>query len=80
MSLYAVWSHQRFGTFGYDLGQYDSIFANTLAGRPLHVPALGWDYAWGELINGHADLGTFYMLPIYALYPARRRCSCCRRR
>lgn len=69
MSLYAVWSHQRFGTFGYDLGQYHSIFANTLAGRPLHVPALGWDYDWGELLNGHADLGTFYMLPIFALYP-----------
>jgi len=69
MSVYAVWSHQRFGTFGYDLGQYHSIFANTLAGRPLHVPALGWDYDWGELLNGHADLGTFYMLPIFALYP-----------
>lgn len=69
MSLFAVWSHQRFGTFGYDLGQYHSIFANTLAGRPLHVPALGWDYAWGELLNGHADLGTFYMLPIFAIYP-----------
>ena len=69
MSLFAVWSHQRFGTFGYDLGQYHSIFANTLAGRPLHVPALGWDYDWGELLNGHADLGTFYMLPIFALYP-----------
>jgi uncharacterized membrane protein len=69
MSLWAVWSHERFGTFGYDLGQYDQIFASTLHGRWLAIPALGWPQTWGELVNGHADLGTFYMLPIYAIYP-----------
>lgn len=69
MSVFAVWSHQRFSTFGYDLGQYDSIFANTLAGRPLRMPTLGWDYDWGEL-NGHADFAVFLFLPIYAARPS----------
>jgi len=69
MSLWAIFSHQRFHTFGYDLGQYDQIFNSVLGGRPLRVPTLQWDYDWGELHNGHADLGTFYMAPIYALYP-----------
>jgi len=70
MGTWAVWSHQRFSTFGYDLGQYDQIFANTLHGNWLAVPALGvgWAENWGEL-NGHADFGTFYMLPIYAIHP-----------
>lgn len=68
MSIWAVWSHQRFSTYGYDLGQYDQIFASTLHGKWLAVPSLGWPENWGEL-NGHADFGTFYMLPIYALHP-----------
>jgi uncharacterized membrane protein len=69
MSVFATWSHQRFATFGYDLGQYDSIFANTLGGRPLRMPTLGWDYDWGEL-NGHADFAVFLFLPLYALRPS----------
>jgi uncharacterized membrane protein len=69
MSLYAIWSHQRFTTYGYDLGQYDSIFTNTLHGHWLAIPALGWEDNWSELVNNHADLGVFYMLPFYALYP-----------
>jgi uncharacterized membrane protein len=68
MSLFAVWSHQRFRTFGFDLGQYDQVFQSVLNGRPLRLPSLGWDYDWGGL-TGHADLGSFYMLPIYMLYP-----------
>lgn len=69
MSLFAVWSHQRFATYGYDLGQYDSIFTNTLHGHWLAIPALGWEENWSELVNNHADLGVFYMLPFYALHP-----------
>ena len=70
MGTWAVWSHQRFSTYGYDLGQYDQIFANTLHGNWLAVSTLGegWAHNWGEL-NGHADFGTFYMLPFYALHP-----------
>lgn len=68
MSTYAIFAHQRFATYGYDLGQYDNIFTSTLHGRWLAVTTLGWPQNWGEL-NGHADFGTFYMLPIYALHP-----------
>jgi len=69
MSIFAIWSHQRFTTYGYDLGQYDSIFTNTLHGHWLAIPALGWEENWSELVNNHADLGVFYMLPFYAIYP-----------
>ncbi len=68
MALWAVWSHQRFSTFGYDLGQYDQIFASNMHGKWLAAAAQGWPENWGEL-NGHADFGTLYMLPIYALHP-----------
>ncbi len=69
MAVFAIWSHLRFTTYGYDLGQYDSIFTNTLHGHWLAIPALGWEDNWSELVNNHADLGVFYMLPFYALYP-----------
>jgi uncharacterized membrane protein len=68
MSLWAVFAHQRFATYGYDLGQYDQVFQSVLGGRPLRLPSLGWDQNWGGL-NGHADFASFYLAPIYALYP-----------
>ncbi len=68
MALWAVFAHQRFATYGYDLGQYDQVFQSVMHGRPLRLPSLGWDTNWGGL-NGHADLATFYMLPIYLLHP-----------
>ncbi|MBK7865352.1 MAG: DUF2079 domain-containing protein [Archangiaceae bacterium] len=68
MALWAVFAHQRFFTYGADLGQYDQVFQSVLAGRPLRLPTLGWDTNWGGL-NGHADLATFYLLPLYALHP-----------
>lgn len=68
MGTWAVWAHQRFATYGYDLGQYDQIFTSVLKGEPLRLPSLQWDYVWGGF-NGHADLGTFYMIPLYALHP-----------
>lgn len=68
IALFSVWSHQRFGTFGFDLGQYDQIFNTSLAGQPLRQPTLGWDTVWGGL-HGHADFGVLVMMPIYAIYP-----------
>ncbi len=68
MATWAVFAHQRFATYGYDLGQYDQVFQSVLHGRPLRLPSLGWDTNWGGL-NGHADFATFYMVPLYALYP-----------
>ncbi len=68
MTLWAVYAHQRFFTYSSDLGQYDQVFQSVLGGRPLRLPTLGWDTNWGGL-NGHADLATFYLVPIYALHP-----------
>lgn len=69
IGLWSVWSHQRFSTYGFDLGQYDSVFACTLHGRWLAMPPLGFDANWGDVVNNHADFGTFFLLPFYALYP-----------
>lgn len=69
VGLWSIWSHQRFGTYGFDLGQYDSVFAATLHGRPLAMPPLRLTQNWGDLLDNHADLGTFIFLPFYALYP-----------
>lgn len=67
--VWAVWSHQRFGTYGFDLGIYDNIFYSTLHGQPLAVPTMGMPDAWADLRQNHADLATFYLLPLYALRP-----------
>lgn len=69
IGLWSVWSHQRFSTYGFDLGQYDSVFACTLHGRWLAMPPLGYGQNFGDVVNNHADFGTLFLLPIYALYP-----------
>jgi uncharacterized membrane protein len=69
MGTWAVWSHHRFSTFGFDLGQYDQVFQSTLHGRWMAIPTLtGNPENWGDF-SSHADLATFYLLPLYALYP-----------
>lgn len=68
MSLFTVWSHRRFGTYGYDLGQYNAVFFSTLHGRPLRCSPLGLTANWSDLSN-HADLAVFALLPFYALRP-----------
>lgn len=69
MSLWAVWMHQRFSTYGYDTGQYDQLFATTLHGRWLAAPTQGHPENWGDLAGSHADFVIFPLLPVYALYP-----------
>jgi uncharacterized membrane protein len=68
MSRYTVFNHHRFGTYGYDLGQYDNIFWTTLHGYPLRCTPLGLVNNWQEIGN-HADLSVFFLLPFYALRP-----------
>jgi uncharacterized membrane protein len=68
MSVFTVWSHQRFGTYGYDLGQYNAIFWSTLHGKPLRCSPLNLVENWSELSN-HADLAVFALLPFYAIRP-----------
>jgi uncharacterized membrane protein len=68
MSKYTIYSHRRFGTYGYDLGQYDNVFWSTLHGHPLRCAPLGLVSDW-QHIGNHADLATFFLLPFYAIKP-----------
>jgi uncharacterized membrane protein len=69
LGLWSVWSHQRFGTYGFDLGIYDNIFNSTLHGQWLAVPTMGMGEAWSDVRRNHADFAVFYLLPLYALKP-----------
>jgi uncharacterized membrane protein len=68
MSVFTLRLHGRFGTYGYDLGQQDNLFFNTLHGRPMRDVPLGLTENWSEIRN-HADWSTFFFLPVYALKP-----------
>jgi uncharacterized membrane protein len=68
MGMYTVFAHLRFQTYNFDLGQYDNVFWNWLHGRPLVCTPLGADKPWSSF-SSHADLGIFFLLPIYAIYP-----------
>ena len=68
MGTYTVFAHLRFQTYNFDLGQYDNVFWNWLHGRPLVCTPLGADKDWSSF-SSHADLGIFFLLPIYAIYP-----------
>lgn len=68
MSTFTIFAHLRFRTYNFDLGQYDNVFWNALHGRPLVCTPLGLFKNWSSF-SSHADLGVFFLLPIYALYP-----------
>jgi uncharacterized membrane protein len=67
-STYTVFAHWRFQTYNFDLGQYDNIFWNLLHGRPMVCTPLGAVEPWSSF-SGHADLGAFFLVPFYAIYP-----------
>ncbi len=69
VSVWTIWQHQRFATYGYDTGQYDQLFATTLHGKWLAAPTQGNPQNWGDLAGSHADFIIFPLLPIYALFP-----------
>jgi uncharacterized membrane protein len=68
MSRFTVFSHRRFGTYNFDLGQYDNIFWSALHGKTLRCSPLGNLASWSELSN-HAELSVYFLLPFYALRP-----------
>ncbi len=68
MSVFTLYQHGRFQTFGYDLGQYDNIFWSTLHGHPMRDAPLNFNKNW-EQLRGHAELSIFFFLPIYAIKP-----------
>jgi len=68
MSRYTLYNHRRFGTFGFDLGQYNNIFWSTLHGYPFRDSPLGLVSNWQELGN-HAELSVIFLLPFYAIRP-----------
>jgi uncharacterized membrane protein len=67
-SIFTLFAHWRFQTYNFDLGQYDNIFWNVLHGRPMVCTPLGESAIWSSL-GGHADLGAFFLVPFYAIYP-----------
>jgi hypothetical protein len=67
-SIWTVATHHKFGTEGYDLGQYDNLFWNTLHGVWLRCYPLELTENWHALRN-HADLAVFWLLPFYAISP-----------
>ncbi len=68
MSRYTLFNHRRFGTFGFDLGQFDHVFWSTLHGHPFRDAPLGLTHDWQELGN-HAELSVIFFLPFYAIRP-----------
>ncbi|HKQ68174.1 MAG TPA: DUF2079 domain-containing protein, partial [Polyangiaceae bacterium] len=68
MGVFTIFNHRRFGTYGFDLGQYDNIFWNALHGFPMRCTPLGGMTNWSELGN-HAELSVYFLLPFYALRP-----------
>lgn len=65
---YTVYQHRKFGTMGYDLGQYDALVYSTFRGLPMRCSPLGMEATWSSM-KGHADLGIAWVLPFYALRP-----------
>jgi len=68
MSKYTIFNHRRFGTYNFDLGQYDNIFWSALHGYALRCSPLGNFAPWSELSN-HAELSVFFLVPFYAIRP-----------
>src|SRR6185436_17113545 len=69
MSWGTILQHRHFGTSAYDLGNYDTMFFNTLHGHPFRCPAV---FPKGEnwtMLSTHAELTMFALLPFYAIRP-----------
>lgn len=62
-------NHAKFNTFTWDLGQFDSLFYNTLHGHPFRCSALIREGDWSDLRN-HAHFTLLALLPFYALHPS----------
>ncbi|HVZ73681.1 MAG TPA: DUF2079 domain-containing protein [Polyangia bacterium] len=74
--FYAVWmswgtilQHREFGTAAFDLGNYDTMFFNTLHGHPFRCPSVFPKGANWSMLSTHAELTMFALLPFYALRP-----------
>jgi uncharacterized membrane protein len=68
MSVFTLRMHGRFQTYGFDLGQYDNVFWNTMHGHPLRCTPLSMDENWHSM-RSHADLAVLFLAPIYAIKP-----------
>jgi uncharacterized membrane protein len=75
-AFYAVWmsygtilQHREFGTAAFDLGNYDTMFFNTLHGHPFRCLSVLPKGANWSMLSNHAELTMFVLLPLYALHP-----------
>jgi uncharacterized membrane protein len=76
-AFYAVWmswgtilQHRQFGTAAFDLGNYDTMFFNTLHGHPFRCPTVFPKGTNWTMLSTHAELTMFALLPLYALHPS----------
>ncbi len=63
-----VLNHLRFGTGAYDLGIFDNVMFNTLAGHPFRTTIMFGSEAKSFLL-GHAPYLAYAFVPFYALHP-----------
>ena len=74
--FYAIWmsygtilQHHQFGTAAFDLGNYDTMFFNTLHGHPFRCPSVLPKGGNWSMLSNHAELTMFALVPLYALHP-----------
>ena len=67
-SVFTIVHHIRLGTACWDLGQFDNLFYNALHGHPFRVTSVSGEADWKSL-RGHAEVGLYFLLPIYAIRP-----------
>ncbi len=65
MSLLAIAQHHGMETEVYDLGIYDSIFWNSIHGKPLATAFV----RGGNHVSGHVDPILVLLSPLYLIYP-----------
>lgn len=68
VSVHTVFEHRRFMTHAFDLGIFDNLFANALAGHPFRAVPATADASWSFLAQ-HTPFALYLLLPIYALAP-----------
>ena len=65
---WTIIQHHRLATASYDLGIYDNLMYNVIAGHPFRSPVLYG--AWGgNYLASHAEFAMVLLAPIYALSP-----------
>lgn len=65
---WSIVQHQRLATASFDLGIYDNLMYNVLAGHPFRSSVL-YGSSGGSYLAGHAEFAMVLLAPVYALLP-----------